>query len=132
MNFKGIEPEVQTMRTNSTLIECSLEKIGALALDQDLIGMKFHRQQEIMYTEKEAKSQVSLEVSTHLTKISILSIETRAFSMCQDRTLLAREEAITTTTSTKISRGILGLIAHTDTREAGDLVKESPCRITLD
>lgn len=132
MNFKGIEPEVLTMRTNSTLIECILAKIGGLALDQDLIGMKFHRQQEIMYIEKEARSLVSIEASTQLTRISILSIETRVSSMFLDRTLQAREEAIITTTSTKISRGILGLIVHTDTREAGDLVKESPCRIILD
>lgn len=85
-----------------------------------------------MYIEKVARSLVSIEASTPLTRISILSIEPKVSRMYLDRTLLAREEAITTTTSTKISRGTLGLIVLTDTREAGDLVKESPCKTILD
>ena len=94
--------------------------------------MKFHLRLEIMCIGKEDRSLVSIEASTLLTRISILSIEAKVSSKCLDRTLLAREEAITTTTSTKISRGTLVLIVLTDTREVGDLVKESQCKTIRD
>ena len=82
-----------------------------------------------MYIEKEAKSLVNIEAITLLIRISIISIEAiRVSSTCQDQTLLAKEEAITTTTWIKISKGTLGHIVLTDTREAGDPVKESRCK----